>query len=196
MSHPARCGTLRIEDMKEKIAPLVLTNNGYLLNVRPKIGKTYYVECAKCNNHVDIKPSKKEVETVFCSECGAKISFVGIDGGTIGLEPTRENNNRARLEWGSWFRKKTYTFREGENTIGRKHPDVKTDVQLKDPYASTESVVIKVTKKDNGYNYDLVVKNATNPVLLNGREKPIGSITPLTDGDTIKLGNTTLRFKI
>lgn len=183
--------------MKEKIDPLVLTNNGYLLNARPKIGITYYVECAKCSNHVDIKATKEEVETVFCSKCGAKISFVGkLQTAHFPAPDSSDNYSRARLEWGSWFRKQTYTFREGENTIGRKHPTVKTDVQLNDSYASVESVMVKVTKKANGYNYDLVVKNATNPVLLNGREKPIGSITPLNDGDTIRLGNTTLRFKI
>lgn len=182
--------------MKEKIDPLVLTNNGYLLYARPVIGKTYYTECSKCSNQIDIKASKEEVETVFCSKCGTKISFVGkLETTKFPPDKTLENN-RARLEWGSWFRKQTYTFREGENTIGRKHPTVKTDVQLNDSYASVESVMVKVTKKANGYNYDLVVKNATNPVLLNGREKPIGSITPLNDGDTIKLGNTTLRFKI
>lgn len=180
----------------KKIEPLKLTNKGYLLYAHPKIGESYYVVCEVCGNHVNIKPTKEEVETVSCSECGAKISFVGKLKTAHFPSDDPALNHRAHLEWGSWFRKQTYTFREGENTIGRKHPDVKTDVQLKDSFVSTESVVVKVTKRDNGYNYDLVVKYATNPVLLNGREKPIGSITPLNDGDTIKLGNTTLRFKI
>ena len=53
--------------------------------------------------------------------------------------------------------------------------------------------VNELLKDEN--QFEITVKNASNPVLVNGQEITIGSSTYLNYGDTILVGNTTLTFK-
>ena len=102
----------------------------------------------------------------------------------------------ARLVWGSIFNKKIYDIvRPGEHYIGRYDSEVRSDVSINDEYVSRRSIVINAIPKGNGCDYLLTVKNATNPILINGVEKSVGESIHLNYGDTILVGNTTLTFK-
>lgn len=114
-------------------------------------------------------------------------------GGTIKL-----GKPNAKLVWGNIFKKKEYVFnRTGEHYIGRDDDEVLSDVAIHDEFVSRRSVVINAIPKDGTMDcgYKLTVKNATNPVLVNGQPMEIRESTYLNYGDTILLGNTTITFK-
>ena len=105
------------------------------------------------------------------------------------------NETNAKLVWYTLLGRKKYVLREGKNYIGRKDEAMPSDLSLKDNYASARSVCIEVTKRNNGYVFHLSVERASNPVLVRGKECPVGSSFDLNYNDTIVLGSTTLTLK-
>lgn len=102
----------------------------------------------------------------------------------------------AKLVWGGLFRKKSYELnRTGKYYIGRDDEEIKSDIAIDDAYVSRRSVLIEVVNRDKGCSYKLTVKNATNPVLVNGQEYRLEEFVYLNYGDTILVGNTTITFK-
>ena len=122
--------------------------------------------------------------------------------GTVGPQKlTKKYKNKgyesnAKLVWWSISGRKQYILREGKNYIGRKDEDMPSDLSLKDEFASARSVCIEATKRDKGYIFHLTVERASNPVLVCGKECPVGTGFDLNYNDTIRLGNTTLTLKL
>ena len=98
--------------------------------------------------------------------------------------------------WSRLFIRKRYRLKEGSNIVGRKIPgDVKTDLQLDDPFVSAHSVDIGMHTDSHSTRYVLCVLRKRNPVLLNGCDRQVGEEIVLRFGDTIKLGKTKLTLK-
>lgn len=100
------------------------------------------------------------------------------------------------ITWGRWPLSHSYSLPIGTTLIGRKSKGSPANVQIRDSYMSENSVTIDVLLTERGYTFNLTIKRAANPVYVGARQCPIGSRVPLDDGDIIKMGNTTLRFKL
>lgn len=105
------------------------------------------------------------------------------------------NESNAKLVWWGLSGRKQYILREGKNYIGRKDEDMPSDLSLKDDFASARSVCVEVAKRDKGYVFHLTVERASNPVLVCGKNCPVGTSFDLNYNDTVRLGNTTLTLK-
>lgn len=104
----------------------------------------------------------------------------------------------AKLVWGSVFNRKSFEIKRlGDYYIGRDDDEVLSDISVHDDYVSRRSILISVIPKEGSRdcNYKMTVKNASNPVRVNGQEKTVGESIFLNYGDTILVGNTTLTFK-
>lgn len=103
----------------------------------------------------------------------------------------------AKLTWGGLFNKNTYVFnRIGEHYLGRDDDEIRSDISIHDEYVSRRSVLINVVPKGGqDCGYKMTVKNATNPVTVNGQALDVDESIYLNYGDTILVGNTTLTFK-
>lgn len=100
------------------------------------------------------------------------------------------------ITWGRWPLSHSYPLPIGTTLIGRKSKGSPANIQIRDSYMSENSVTIDVQLTERGYTFNLTVKRAANPVYVGTRQCPIGSRVPLDDGDIIKMGNSTLRFKL
>lgn len=180
------------------------------------IGKIYAIPCPKCDQHIIIRAKKPGLVRVKCPSCKTLVAYRGTEKEES--TPVKENKEKVylsekntkvtervrigrkkringKLVWGGLFCRKTYVLHEGENYIGREDKDLPSDVSLKDEYASRRSIKIEVLPGNKGYSFKLTVENATNPILVNGQNQTTGNSVYLNFGDTIVLGNTTIRFK-
>lgn len=180
------------------------------------IGKIYTIPCPKCDHLIIIQAKISGITRVKCPSCKTLVVYRGVEKeGNVPVEEKKEKvqlsekntkvTERVRigrkkqingkLVWGGLFSRKAYVLHEGENYIGREDKDLPSDVSLKDEFASRRSIKIDVLPGNKGYSFKLTVENATNPILVNGQNQTIGNCVYLNFGDTIVLGNTTIRFK-
>lgn len=146
------------------------------------------------------KPTKKNTAKKDSLDCNDKEDKKPTDDSkkspdTIHVD-TSNGYRKGIITWGRWPFSHSYTLPVGTTLIGRKTKDSTANVQIRDNYMSENSVTIDVQLIERGYTFDLTVKRAANPVYVGARQCPIGSRVPLDDGDIIKMGNTTLRFKL
>lgn len=99
------------------------------------------------------------------------------------------------LVWGSFFSRKHFALRTGSIMIGRKDGQEPSDLQLNDNYVSRRSVLLDVIPSDKGYLFKMTVKNASNPVYVNGSEIAVNNSVYLNFDDVIIMGKTKLTFK-
>lgn len=90
---------------------------------------------------------------------------------------------------------KIYPLKRGENVIGRKDPDIHSDIEINDSTISRRSITINVEEKGNTYKYLLRVNHCTNPIYVNGEQKEIHVEYYIEPGVKIQLGKTTLELK-
>lgn len=188
----------------------------YVVREKAVVGQLYQVTCPNCQHQLLVKAKAPKPCVERCKFCGAKMVIKGvqIETPTHLYEPDQQSTPppskptekvnvpmgkniqvSAKLVWGSFFSRKSYVLREGENYIGRNDRDVPSDVNIDDDYVSRRSILIEVIKAPKGFTYKLTVKKCTNPVLINGQAQKEGNSMYLNYGDTILVGNTTLSFK-
>lgn len=97
--------------------------------------------------------------------------------------------------WGSYFSRKHFALRLGSIMIGRKDGQEPSDLQLNDNYVSRRSVLLDVIPSDKSYLFKMTVKNASNPVYVNGSEIAVNNSVYLNFDDIIIMGKTKLTFK-
>ena len=85
---------------------------------------------------------------------------------------------------------------DGSTLIGRKDPVKKSDIQFNDPEMSRQSVQIDAEPRNGVMSFTLTVLKDLNPVLVNGRRVPQGMSVLLRSGVKIKMGQTTITFKL
>ena len=91
---------------------------------------------------------------------------------------------------------KIFPLKRGENIIGRKDPDIHSDIEIDDSTISRRSITITVEEKGNSYKYRFKVNKCTNPVYVDGIEKELNIEYYIDPGAKIKLGKTTLELKM
>ena len=110
---------------------------------------------------------------------------------------SRGNHAEGLIEWRWWHRRYIVNLDKDLIIIGRDDKDNPCDIMIKDKYMSACSLEIrKEFAASGGIIYLATVRRATNPVLIQQREYPENSSIYLNDGDIIKMGKTTLTFKL
>ena len=176
--------------------PVHVDKGVYVVKNRAIIGKVYMVVCPKCQKKILVKATSAKTQRVACGECRTPIYYMGKEdtsGGTVRVLPPN-----GRIEWGSFFKKKSWTINYvGSFYIGRTDDQVKSDVSIDDEFVSRKSLLLEVlpVRGSRECKYKITVNKAANPVLVNGRSLELGESIYLNYGDTILVGNTTLTFK-
>ena len=115
---------------------------------------------------------------------------------TVVVGSGRGNRSQGVLIWGNIFNRKKFPLSEGTYVIGRKDSKDHSDIELEDKEVSRRSVVLEVTRKENGrFFFKMTVKKALNPVLHNNRPLGVSESIFLNYGDSIQLGRTVINFR-
>ena len=165
------------------------------------VGKQYKIACPTCGKEIVIVPPNPIALNVICEKCNTAILCEAIEGKTLGKDfegktnqtdtfkqPVIGSKSNAKLVWTSFKISHEYVLKIGKNYVGRKDKDNPSDLSFKDKYASAKSFCIEVNTDIRGYYFQMTVENATNPVLINKKEQPIGSHFNLNYGDIIEFG--------
>ena len=188
--------------------------------------QTKRIVCPGCRAVLDVKNSKNEtVKQITCPSCKAvlQVKFApqqepltantyyappqkptandgetqlsaGNTGATQLLSPTNQPHH-PHLQHAA----QDYPLAEGQNIVGRKGNTSKATVQIDttDRYMSRQHVSITVTTLPDG-TVKAVLSNYQNKNLtaVDGQEIETGDAIRLTDGNSIKMGHTTVTFKL
>ncbi|MBR1449189.1 MAG: FHA domain-containing protein [Prevotella sp.] len=114
------------------------------------------------------------------------------------VTPRKRRVTNGELQWGGGFMSSPNKIRllDGSTLIGRKDPNTPSDIQFIDPEMSRRSVQIDAEPRNGVMTFTLTVLKDLNPVLVNGRRVPQGMSVLLKSGVKIKMGQTTLTFKL
>lgn len=143
---------------------------------KPPFADTYEFECPICGefNEVQVLPDGK---TVINGEGAAPAKLSPAPAVAPG-----------KISVGG----KSFPLKQGVNTIGRRDPVQKSDIQIDDDYASRRSVELTVENSGTAPRFSLRVVKALNAVTVNRRELRPGERAELAFGDRIRLGDTEL----
>lgn len=201
--------------------PQLVGGKVYRISAKAIVGKTYIINCPVCANSFTVIPNKEKANFEKCPQCKAVFGFNAKMKGNnkfpnekvVSNEEDEPNNDdvktepsitpknvlkhMGKLEWGSFFMKKSACLQIGLNIIGRKDGEQPSDISFNDAYMSRRSVSINVEKDTNwsGYKFKLTVMKAANPVLVGSNQLFVGNSIYLNYGDIIKMGNTVITFK-
>ena len=114
------------------------------------------------------------------------------------VSPPKRRITNGELQWGGGMLSSATKIRllDGSTLIGRKDPVKKSDIQFNDPEMSRQSVQIDAEPRNGVMSFTLTVLKDLNPVLVNGRRVPQGMSVLLRSGVKIKMGQTTITFKL
>ena len=114
------------------------------------------------------------------------------------VSPPKRRITNGELQWGGGMLSSPTKIRllDGSTLIGRKDPVKKSDIQFNDPEMSRQSVQIDAEPRNGVMSFTLTVLKDLNPVLVNGRRVPQGMSVLLRSGVKIKMGQTTITFKL
>ena len=174
------------------------------------------IQCPQCSVVLDVKNSKNEtVKQITCPSCKAvlQVKFPAqqepltantyyappqkpaADNGATQLAAPTHKTYQAYLQYADH----TYPLAKGQNIIGRKGSTSKATVQIDtdDRYMSRQHISITVTTLPDG-NVKAVLSNYQNKNLTTIDEQEIetGDAIRLADGNRIKMGHTTVTFKL
>ena len=174
------------------------------------------IQCPQCGVVLDVKNSKDEtVKQITCPSCKAMLQVKfpaqqepltantyyappqkpAADNGTTLLSAPTHKTHKSYLQYADH----TYPLAEGQNIIGRKGSTSKATVQIDtdDRYMSRQHVSITVTTLPDG-SVKAVLSNYQNKNLttIDGQEIETGDAIRLADGNSIKMGHTTVIFKL
>lgn len=102
-----------------------------------------------------------------------------------------KNKVNARIVWGGFLSRKTYTFKEGMNWIGRWDSNEPSEIMVNDEFMSRRSACIEVSRQKSEFLFKFTVYKNTNPVKINGRPLEAGQSIYLNYDDSIVMGVTT-----
>ena len=114
------------------------------------------------------------------------------------VAPPRRRLTNGELQWGGGLLSSPQKVRlyDGTTIVGRKDANTPSDISFIDPEMSRRSVQIDAEPRNGVMSFTLTVLKDLNPVLVNGRRVPQGMSVLLRSGMKIKLGQTTLTFKL
>lgn len=174
-----------------------------------KNSKDEEVKLIKCKNcgaplEVPFRPQQEPLEAhTYIAEPkkpsvdnGATQLAAGLAGATqLAMPKEKPQSSSARLV----FDDQPYFLEEGQNIIGRKGTTSKATVQIAtdDRYMSRQHCAITVTTLPDGTK-KAVLSNYQNKNLttIDGQEIETGDAIRLVNGNRIKMGHTTVVFKL
>ena len=187
--------------MQEKIVKCPNPKCGVVLKVEnSKNEEVKQITCPKCKTPLVVKfaPQQQPVEAPTFygySVEGATQLDSPISGVTQLAGPVPQALQKPKLECDGNY----YLLEEGQNIIGRKGTTSKATVQIEtaDRYMSRQHCSIMVRTLPDGTK-KAVLSNYQNKNLtaVNGQEVATGDEIRLADGDSIKMGHTSLIFKM
>ena len=188
--------------------------------------QTKRIICPGCRAVLDVKNSKNEtVKQIACPSCKAvlQVKFATpqepLEANTYYAppRPPADDNGETQLAAGNngatqlaspihktcqphlEYEGRCYPLAEGQNIIGRKGNTSKATVQIDttDRYMSRQHANITLTTLPNG-TVKAVLSNYQNKNLttIDGQEIETGDAIRLADGNSIKMGHTTVTFKL
>lgn len=168
--------------------------------------QTKRIVCPKCKVLLDVRNSKnEEVKQITCPSCKAilQVKFATDDGATqlatVNNGATQLVMPKATSQAYLEYEGRTYPLKEGQNIVGRKGCILKATVQIDtaDRYMSRQHCSITVTTLPDGTK-KAVLSNYQNKNLttIDGQPIETGDTIRLTDGNSIKMGHTTITFKL
>ena len=171
----------------------------------PECGKLFGVNIPKelidkllannpTNQDSNLKNEETEKENENSKEEDHKTEVIINSGGGATLANTRICSI-IKKKRGLFDSTKIFPLKRGENIIGRKDPDIHSDIEIDDSTISRRSITITVEEKGNSYKYRFKVNKCTNPVFVDGVEKELNIEYYIDPGAKIKLGKTTLELK-
>lgn len=198
-------------------------NRLYVIKQRAKVGELYQMVCPECGFAMVKKIIKEGRQRWDCPQCQAILGFAAVATEANQATPKAEKpkaekakvekekheapnkpttkldksalQDMGELVWGSFFSRKHFALHPGSILIGRRDGQEPSELQLNDNYVSRRSVVLDVIPTDKGYLFKLAVRNASNPVYVNGSEILVGNSIYLNYDDVILMGKTKLTFK-
>lgn len=180
------------------------------------------IKCPKCDIVLDVKNSKEQASVrLHCPNCRTllQVSFPPeeepVEAPTFYARPKQPVDNGATQLGGGpsggtqasasqqivslVFEGRGYPLEEGRNIVGRKAKKPQANVQIPtdDLYMSRQHCVINVTTMDDGRK-KAVLSNFQNKndTLINGHQIGSGDAIILQNGNMIKMGETTVMFKV
>lgn len=161
------------------------------------------ITCPSCKTilQVRFKPQQEPIEarTYYAppkkpaTDDGTTQLATGNNGATQLVTP--KATAQAYLEYGG----RTYPLNDGQNIVGRKGNTSKATVQIDtaDRYMSRQHCSITVTTLPDG-SKKAVLGNYQNKNLTTIDDQPVetGDTIRLTDGNSIRMGHTTITFKL
>lgn len=175
----------------------------WVIKKRAIQGSRYLMICPECKTAANRTMEQLGTRSRTCPKCQSVTYYKVVAAPAPEQPATKKDTQRLKLQglpaaeltWGGLFRSKSYRLPAGITTLGREDSEKPSDVAISDAYVSRQSAKIEVTEAQGGFNYKFTVDNATNPVLVNGKELPPGNAIYLNFGDTITMGRTRLTFK-
>ncbi len=154
------------------------------------------------NNHAENKKSQNidKKKTVYKKDNSKPHLYDYIPGET---EDKPIAKNRPTLKDTIYLTRKKmfglvaerYQLSEGRTIIGREDAEEPSDISLSgDETISRRSISVDIVADEFGFDYIMKVLNASNPVLVNGKQVYIGEKVYLDFGDIITIGKTNLKF--
>lgn len=172
----------------------------YSVETPVRLGYIYTVICPECGKILEAVPLKEGKNNVICDNCKVVIGYKAKVLVDTNVKDITSQPKNGMLVWKeSWRRKKKkYVLRLGKNVVGRKDLDMPSDLEIDDPdvFVSRQSFEI-ISSQDElkNYRFSLVVKNAKNPLSVNGNQLSVGESVDLYFGDEIRVGGIKLYFK-
>ena len=176
----------------------------------PENGGLIRVACPYCKQVMVInfgEPEKPAAEQAQCEASQSQESPQPQESPQQAAQqpkkPTRDldegNRRKGKLVQRTGFLRRDieHRLRTGDNIIGRYDVAMPSTIQITgDPTMSRQSVNIQMKYDEQTLcvSYLFRVKNAKNPVTLNGRQLTIDEEVYLKFGDTFTLGSTTFKF--
>jgi len=179
---------------------------------------TVRIKCPSCSASLNVKFDKKEDMIIECPVCKKKMKmhFSSTDNAAPSNpdshrdKPVDETQYGDRTAFNSLggtsgsscslvLEGREYPLHEGENIIGRDASSSSADVRLStgDNYMSRMHAVISVSNSPSGaLRASLRNFKNKNATYFNGTQLQDDEEVFLRNGDTIKMGKTTVRYKV
>lgn len=174
--------------------------------------QTARIKCPNCQVQLDVRNSKNEaVKTIKCPKCGATITVrfqqrpvappQPAEGETIvgpigPQKPAEARQLRPALSHNG----RLYQLSPGPNTVGRRAQTSSAKIQIDVPedkyFSRTHAVINVIPLPGGGVKASISEANNKNPIFVKGQPLLKGDQLILSEGDEIRMGNTSLIYTV
>lgn len=164
--------------------------------------QTARIKCPSCGVELDVKNSTGvTVKKIVCPSCGTSLDVHFKQPNPHQSPPKNEGDTIIDFPTGQigklCYKTRCYDLQIGRNTVGRKAASSTATIQIDstDKYLSRSHIVIEVTRLHNGSIHTTLSNDRNkNPTYVGSQQVMPSDRIVLNNGDTIKMGQTTLTF--